>query len=496
MGMMTFLLPSGLPADAARELERACVAGGPDAMPWPTEARVEPDRLTVRRPVEDSGTLVTPWDVEDAGRLMTSTATLMERPAPYQLQIEMARGKVNQVRCQTADWRAGGLQMPEPLLKEIHELSCLFGRAVIQAPSEQAGTMAQEALTRAYRAAEELVRTYLDQVYQIRHVRSERLETSFGCRLGGRAPQGEAADEIVRACNSVCVPLSWHAAEPTRDHFAWKDHDAALEWAEGRGLEVSAGPLLDFSSSRLPGWLWNHERDLSALSRAMCRYVEAAVRRYRHRVRRWQVTAASNSASVLSLSEDELLLLTVRACEAARQVDPALELIVGIAQPWGEYMAAEDRNHSPFLFADTLIRSGLSLSALDVELVMGVTPRGSYCRDLLDVSRLLDMYALLTVPLRVTLGYPSAPGGDPHADPDLRVAAGHWRGAVSPAVQAAWAEAFAALAVGKPYVQGVHWCDAGDAEPHQFPHAGLIDGQGRAKPALEPLRAIREKHLR
>ena len=140
----------------------------------------------------------------------------------------------------------------------------------------------------------------------------------------------------------------------------------------------------------------------------MCKFVETAVRRYRSRIRRWQLTAASNCASVLSLTEDELLGLTYRLAEAARQVDPSLELVVGIAQPWGEYMALADRTHSPFIFADTLIRSGLNLAALDVELVMGVTPRGSYCRDLLEMSRLLDLYALLGVPLRVTLGYPSS----------------------------------------------------------------------------------------
>ena len=143
----------------------------------------------------------------------------------------------------------------------------------------------------------------------------------------------------------------------------------------------------------------------------MCKFVEAAVRRYRHRIRRWQLTAASNSASVLSLTEDELLGLTYRLAEAARQVDPTLEIVVGVAQPWGEYMAAAERTHSPFVFADTLIRSGMNLAALDVEIVMGPTPRGSYCRDLLETSRILDLYALLGVPLRVTLGYPSARRG-------------------------------------------------------------------------------------
>src|SRR5206468_1482903 len=143
----------------------------------------------------------------------------------------------------------------------------------------------------------------------------------------------------------------------------------------------------------------------------------AAVKRYGQRIRRWQLTAASNCASVLSLGEDELLWLTVRLAEVVRQIDPGLELIVGVAQPWGEYMAQEDRIHSPFIFADTLVRSGLNLAALDLELVSGVTPRGSYCRDLLETSRLLDLYALLGVPLRVTMAYPSANTSDPKADP-------------------------------------------------------------------------------
>ena len=139
---------------------------------------------------------------------------------------------------------------------------------------------------------------------------------------------------------------------------------------------------------------------------------------------------------MLSLSEDQTLLVTARITEVARQVDPLIEVIVGLAQPWGEYMGCEDRNHSPFLFADTLIRAGLNLNALDIELVQGVAPRGSYCRDLLDTSRMLDLYALLGVPLWVTLGYPSSSASDPHGNPDLSVTAGHWHGAISPAAQA------------------------------------------------------------
>jgi hypothetical protein len=126
---------------------------------------------------------------------------------------------------------------------------------------------------------------------------------------------------------------------------------------------------------------------------------------------------------------------------------------------------------------------------------MGVTPHGSYCRDLLEASRLLDLYALLGVPLQVTLGYPSATGPEPNADASFQVGAGHWHGAYTPATQAEWAASFGALAVCKPYVRGVSWTHLSDGDGHLFPHCGLADAAGNPKPSLNRLRELREKHL-
>ena len=54
----------------------------------------------------------------------------MERAAPYRLLLELARGKVNQVRCQAADWRMGGLHIGPLLQNQIHEATMAFGNAV------------------------------------------------------------------------------------------------------------------------------------------------------------------------------------------------------------------------------------------------------------------------------------------------------------------------------------------------------------------------------
>jgi hypothetical protein len=127
---------------------------------------------------------------------------------------------------------------------------------------------------------------------------------------------------------------------------------------------------------------------------------------------------------------------------------------------------------------------------------MGVRPRGSYCRDLLDASRMLDLYALLGTPLQVTMAYPSASDADPVADPSLSVSSGHWQNGFSPEVQANWFADFASLAVCKPFVRSVVWSQLNDAEGHQFPHCGLLDNAASPKPIMSQLRQLREQHLR
>ncbi|HEV3236079.1 MAG TPA: hypothetical protein VGZ25_03765 [Gemmataceae bacterium] len=494
MGTMIFQVPQGLTAEAVRELAHACVAGGPDNMPWPTDVHLDNGRLVVRRNVDESGYLLACWEIENAGLLMGATATLMERADPYWLPVELARGKVNQIRGQEADWRAGGLQVPGDLSGIIHQCSISFGQAATSNAFEEAARQAQASLKHAYNASDELVRLYTDQVFQIRHQRQTRLDTLLGCRLT-RPPQA-SPEEFSSSFNSACLAVPWSDLEPESGNFRWEILDDLVQWSEGHQLSTTIGPLIDFSASRLPSWLWLYERDLASLAGFMCTFVESAIRRYRGRVRSWHLTSASNCSTLLSLGEDELLWLTVRMAETARQVDPGLELVLGIAQPWGEYMALEDRTHSPFMFADTLVRSGLNLAALDVEVIMGVTPRGSYCRDVLELSRLIDLYALLGIPLRLTMGYPASQVRDSLADPELRVGAGKWKGGFNPDTQESWAKSFGSLALCKPSVQAVHWIHASDAEPHLFPNCGLFDAEGKARSSVASLHRLREEHLR
>jgi hypothetical protein len=532
MGTMLFQLPPNLPDQALAELECASIAGGQDCMPYPTQAIVEDSQLILHRRIDESGCINVPWDVPGAGRLMVHSATLMERLAPYHLLIELARGKINQLRGQMADWVMGGLTMTPPLAQKIEQATRQFAKAVARTPSAEALAEAQQALALGFAVSENLVQAYVEQVFQVRHSRQPRLDTWLCCGLAasgtalpstatpggamsGDAMSGKASPEattssdaafsatprgadngFLDAFNAVQLYFPWREIAVEDGGQSWDAADAAVDWAFANNLHVSAGPLIDFTGRDFPDWLWEKERDLLSLSGYLCDHVEAVVRRYSGRVRSWQVSAASNWAGVLAMRDEELLWLTMRLLETVKKVDSTLETIVGVAQPWGDYLVDQDCNPSPFVFADNLLRTGIKLAGLEIEMLMGVAPRGSYCRDTLDASRIMDLYALLGVPLHVTLGYPSAPGNDDLADPDQRAQGGYWRAGFTPEAQADWASLFAALAVCKPYVRCVRWPHFSDAQPHGDPHCGLLDGAGRAKPALTIMRQLREAHLK
>ncbi len=494
MGTMIFSLPADLPPAALADLQHASIAGGQDYMPYLTQVTVEPERMTVSRMMDESGCLLVPWQVTGAGQLMTCSATLMERLEPYQLAVELSRGKLSQLRSQTFEWIKGGLCLADPLAEEIRRASMAFARTLAQVPDSEANQEAQQSLTLSFQAANNLVRAYIDQVFRIRHERQEKLDTYLGCRLAS-IPPPEQHQYLTQAFNTLCLTIPWESVEPGLSQYAWEQADALVDWALAQGLRVVGGPILDFSGAGLPGWLLQRQADLGSLSGYLCDHVETVLKRYGDRIRQWQLIAANNINSTLAQSDDELLWLAVRAAEAIRHLDPTLELVLGVAQPWGDYLATQERTHSPFVFADTLLRTGIRLVALELELIMGVGPRGSYCRDLLETSRILDLYALLGAPLQVALAYPSAEGGDPLAAHPWQPS-GYWDPGFSPEAQAEWASCFAALAMCKPYVRSVHWAHFSDQQPHLLPHCGLLDAAGQPKPALQRLQTLREHHLK
>jgi hypothetical protein len=498
MGSLSFLLPNPLPGTAAAALSEACVAstvGYHDNIPVPCEIRIADGRLTAVRAQNESGCLVTPWAVEPFGTVVVSTTTLRERPEPYRLLVELARGKVNQLRSQAVEWQSIGLRIGREFETELAEVTRLFGQAALAGNQAEADSLAARVLERAHALADRLARGYVAQALATRHEDEGPLDTRLSARHH-RALTGAAADEYARAFNAATVCFRWRDVEPHETQYDWSEADAAVAAALDLGLPVTIGPVIDLAPGMLPAWAGGWEADLPALAAFMCDYLETAVSRYKNEVRRWVVCAGFNHSDALGLVDDDRLRLAFRLFEAAAQVDPNLELILSVAQPWGDYLGSEEQTISPITFPDDLVRAGVRLAAVELEIWPGTRPRGSLPRDLLDTARLLDTFGKLGPPLEVVLGVPAASGPDPNAtEHGQEVWRLGWRGGPTPEGQAEWGASFAELALCWRKVRAVTWSPWSDAEPHLVPHGGLLDASGRPRPLLARLRGLRAEHL-
>ncbi|HJT30996.1 MAG TPA: endo-1,4-beta-xylanase [Pirellulales bacterium] len=478
-----------------RLAEQAYMAG-PDQIPWPCRTRLMGGELIVERGVADSGKFHMPWPVEGHGELMLSTATLMERDRPYQLLVELARGKVNQVRNQIADWQTIGLAVSAKVEAAIHKAVETLARAVTsQHDIPRATELADRAIVLAHDAADLLVSSYADQALAVRHRHDTKLKTLLGANLGQERLAMPLAAYYLKAFNTAQVPLTWRTIEAGESAYQWDLSDEQFAACQEHGLAVCGGPLVRLDAAALPDWIYLWEDDFASLQSFISDFVEKTVTRYRGRVHLWQCAARLNVASGVSLSEEQKLRLAVRAIEVTRSIDPHTPLVVRFDQPWAEYMGRTAPDFSPLHFADALVRSHLPISAVGIEINMGYQPGGSYPRDRLEFSRLIDLWSYLGLPLQLTLTVPSGeraePAGRGRAVPMAGMIPGGW----SPENQAAWIKHYLPMLLAKPTVQAIFWNQLCDAEGAELPFGGLFDAAGSPKPGVAALTALRRKHL-
>lgn len=492
-GMLRFLVPPGK-RFAPRLAEQAYMAG-PDQIPWPCRIRLHDGELIVERNVADSGKFYIPWPVEGHGELMLSSATLMERERPYQLLVELARGKINQVRNQLADWQLIGMAVPGKVESALRRALQALARAVTsQHQAAKAAELADRAIVLALDAADLLVSSYVDQALAARHRQAQKLKTVIGANLGAQPLDMPMLAYYLKTFNAAQVPLPWRTIEAVEGSYRWELPDRQIAVCQEHGLALCAGPLVRLDRGSLPDWIYVWEGDFASIQSFVSDFMEKAVSRYKGKVQMWQCAARLNVASGVSLSEEQKLRLAVRAIEVTRAIDPHTPLLVRFDQPWAEYMGRSAPDLSPLHFADALIRAGLQLGAVGLEINMGYSP-GSHPRDRLEFSRLIDLWSYLGVPLHLTLAVPSGESADPAVRGRPATMPGGIPGGWSPENQAAWIKHYLPMILAKPAVHAVFWNQLSDGEGAELPFGGLIDSQGAPKPGMSVVAALTRKHL-
>ena len=489
MGLIRFLVPrpDQLPPGGA---SRAYITGL-DEIPWPSRIVSTDDGLIVDRPPGESGSLYVPWIVEGYGETTLSTASLMERTQPYLLEVELARGTLNRLRNQLSAWEAAGIQVSPEMRRHLREAVREFAMAAVsQGRPLEACKLAGSALAATMKLMVALADVYSQQALAARRPNGSRLTTLFGADLGGTLLDEISARNFLATFNAGVIQFSWHDTEKTEGRYDWGRSDRQIEWCAAHNLKTCSGPLLRFDTAGVPDWLYLWEGDVEAVTGFMTEYVRATVTRYRGKVQVWQCAGRLNAGDLLGLSVEQKLKMAVRAVEIVRHNDNRTPAIVTFDQPWGEYVSQMEMD-LPLHLADTLIRANLGLAGVGLEINFGYHPRGTQPRDVLELSRQLDRWSMLGLPLLVSLVVPSGSGKDPLARLKPQPVPSGW----NPELQEQWAKHYVPLILSKPAVQAIVWNQIRDDETHDLAFGGLIDRQGRPKPAMAQLAAIRKQHL-
>lgn len=491
MGLLRFRLPTALPADL--DLSRAYIVG-PDRTPMRGRVEVRSGLLVLHRESPESCRLNVPWPVEGWGRPFIATATLLERPEPFDLGVELARGKLNSVRNQLADWQQAGLIVPSEAQQSLQRAQRAFARAATsQDQPEEAAKASNEALQATFEAGQRLIEAYTRQVLRKRLAHTPRLPTLLSVGLDG-PPKGKPwASPILHAVNSARIAINWASVAPVETDFSWESSDAQLQWCRKKHLVATAGPLIDLRQGALPDWLWLWQGDFEEILAQSGDLVRQAVSRYRGKVAVWHLVGRPASGEVLGLSEEDQIRLTAHLIQIAHQADPDTHLVVDLDRPWAEWLAGGDFQLGPLHLADSLARAEIGLSGIGLEIAPGFSNPGSPMRDLFEFSRLLDLFALINLPLHITVAFPSAIGDDPRADPAIQVETNQWPRPPDESLQREFTAAWLSLAMAKPFVQSVCWSRVSDASPHLYPHAGLFRPDHSPKPVLRTLQRLEHK---
>lgn len=468
MGVMRFAIDPLTPDQLAPAALDAYVVGY-DGRVMTTRTEFDHGHLTCTRPMSDSGKVKVVWPVEGRGHVSLTTTSLREREEPYLMSVELARGLICELRNQASIWQIGGMSIPTAFHKANRSAFQLFAKAAcLQADDPQeAAAVGQQAIEAACVADDELMRSYTLQKLASYGRSDGRLSVVLGCGVT-EAPQSGAANLFSSVFSAASVPFHWSSIERQEGQYDWTLADELVTWASGEGLYVRGGPLLDFSDGGMPHWLGQWSHDLLSVQSFLCDFVETAMARHRGTVKFWDVAVGACLGGSFGLSEEQRLTLVARVLDAAQKADDDSHTYVRVDHPWGEYQRGGGYRLSPLQFVDALARSNLGLEGVSLELDLADPQSVDRTRSLSDVSRLIDQWSLLGLPLQVLVTVSS--------DESL---------GCSEQTQVKWLNDFLPMLVAKPSVAGVFWSHFSDATQSLVPGTGVIRADGSPKPVYD-----------
>jgi hypothetical protein len=467
-----------------------------EGIPVRADLVAEAGRITVMKQREEACGLALLWQPAQRSRVLLNTTRLPERPEPYNLNLELARGQVARLFQKWEDWSMFDLLGGGEYFTLFGEVREQFVEAMTLNVTDAAAAaeLADRCLDQALLLSERMTLFHADATRN-RRAGNAIEPVSFGCRMLPGEPNTTCQNMLHNNCDFIHLPTSWQAIEPQDGAISDRAIQDWFDWAERRKLPVHLGPLVSFQADHLPDWLTMWDSDFELFRQKQLDFVTRMAQRYGKRAAVISVIGGLNAINPNNLGFEQIVELTERACSTVRRYAPKAKIRIDLIQPFSEYYARNIRTIPATLFAEMIYQRDIKADAFGLELMMGVAENGYFVRDLMQIGSLLDQFvpygkaihlSACGVPSSLRVDEQDAWGGTASI-----ARAGTWHADWSQRLQAEWLQAIYRIGSARPFVDCFCWADLADLPGHELPNGGLLDA------AMEPKSAWREfKSLR
>jgi hypothetical protein len=474
---------------------------GPDDLPLRGEVRFGPASgrgrrgqevgeapLTIRCGFADEeiAALVVPTAAGRAGTLLLQTCLLPPRERPYGLVVELARHRIKHFVQKCEEWQMWDPGLARGAMSRWDEAREMFAEALLAADPAQGERIARRSLERSIEASEHLAMAHAEILLHRRYGSRAASSTTLGTVLRTGTPIAKPFEEALAEIDVLSVPTPWRLLEPRRGKPDFAPLDRLVGWAAERRKPVMLGPLLDLRESQIPDHARVYRHDYESFRDMAYEHLDRLVHRYQvpgGPIGIWNVGSGFHANEWMELSVEQMIDLARRVTVLVRQRNRRANTLLELVGLFGERFSRTRGAILPLRYAELLQQQGLGISAMGLRAVLG--GEGEASRDLFQMSCMLDRF--LSRETRLMLSSFGVPARNVDAD------GGTWRDGWSPETQALWAGRMASIALSKPFVEAIIWCESSDAGPAALAGYGLFDGDGAARPIVAKLGAIRRR---
>lgn len=497
MGEFKFKIPADWPLDPYHGNSIHIV--GMDGVPWPCRISVgtEPEPqgrqrvIVINRNQADSGKLFVLFDFENRGEHLISTGTLPPgNDDPYDLMVELARGTLNRLRNQVSIWEEGGLAIGDSILDGIVVATSQFRESIFAETDGQAESFAKNAIETAMAAIYELADSFASQICKFRRERLELPKFWIANQIG-------VGDQLDASLKIDFTQLVAGQLEPASESSISESDSlpknfgfpcASKERFEACGKKVIVGPFLDASiggMDQLPA----ENQDFLARKDFVLNRTRLEIESLPSNTSMLHLVSGLNGTGHRHLSYPQQLQATVDLLRVVEESSAGVPAMISFDFPWAERLAGAVGGVHPLQIADSLLRQGVEIAFLGLDVNLDFWPNGSAVRDPLQWIDLVDVWAQLGMPLVLNLRVPVGvgDGGTRGESSRNRVCSN-----LSDARRVDVLKTVLPMLAARPSVHGMILRQWQDQDDGRYPYAGLVDPQGNPKEIFDVLDGVLE----